>query len=62
MSDSVPVIPPLPKDWPPLKSNPTVAKCGECGLEIKLVMGYVCINSRCPVWPKCFMTGGASHA
>ena len=49
----VPVIPPIKpnpindpdKPWDP---NPTVSICGECGLEIKRVMGYACGNTNCP--------------
>lgn len=43
----IPVIPPLPKE-PPCDPNPTVAVCGECGLELKGVMGYYCSHPRCP--------------
>lgn len=46
----VPCIPPLPEKTP--HYSDTVAVCGQCGLEIKQVMGYVCNNSRCPVFPK----------
>lgn len=45
----VPVIPPLPEQTEDLDPNPTVAVCGQCGLEIKKVMMYSCGNSRCPV-------------
>lgn len=44
----VPVVTPLPPGYPDLDPNPTIAVCGECGLELKHVMGYVCSNSRCP--------------
>lgn len=46
----VPVIPRLPDkvDYSPRTPNPIVAICGECGLEIHQVMGYVCSNPRCP--------------
>lgn len=54
----VPLIPPLPeKKGNSLDPNPTVAVCGQCGLEIKKVMGYVCPNRSstfgggCPVQP-----------
>lgn len=45
----LPVIPPLPPEDPGLDPNPTVAICGECRLEIKKGMHYVCPNSRCPL-------------
>lgn len=48
----VPVIPPLPVGQPELDPNPTIAVCGECGLELKKVMMYSCGNIRCPVQPK----------
>lgn len=47
----VPVIPKLP-DEPyrvgPHDPNPIVAICGECGLHMARVMGYVCSHPRCP--------------
>jgi hypothetical protein len=47
--DNVPIIPPLPPDYPkPTEPNPVVAKCGECGLCIRQVMMYYCPNPRCP--------------
>ena len=47
----VPVIQPLPEPRP-IEINPTVAICGKCGLELKQVMGYVCSDSNCPVFPR----------
>lgn len=46
----VPIIKKLPdkEDYSPSTPNPIVAVCGECGLEIYEVMGYVCSNVRCP--------------
>ena len=45
----IPIIPKLPEDYNPNPDpNPTVAVCGECGLHLKSVMGYVCSNVRCP--------------
>lgn len=48
----IPVIPKLPEttlpDPGPCDPNPVVSICGECGLEIYQVMGYVCHNTRCP--------------
>lgn len=46
----IPVIPKLPESTQPESTDPhaPVAICGECGLEIYRVMGYVCGNSRCP--------------
>ncbi len=47
--DDVPVIPRLPEwHYPPTDPNPVVSVCGECGLCIRRVMGYVCGNPRCP--------------
>jgi hypothetical protein len=34
----------VPMDDP----NRTVSVCGECGLEIKQVMGYCCPKANCP--------------
>lgn len=48
----IPVIPPLPERTEPYDPNPTVAICGECGLHIKRVMGYACMQSRCPIQPR----------
>ena len=48
---NVPVIPPLPV-MPLLDSNPTVAKCGKCGLELKQVMWYVCPHFDCPCFSR----------
>lgn len=45
----VPVIPPLPKIPGKFRGpNPVIAVCGECGLELHEVMGYVCMRSNCP--------------
>ncbi|NKI68937.1 hypothetical protein GN109_05850 [Collimonas pratensis] len=57
----VPLIGPLP----PVRKqdhtfNPTIAICGECGMHLKGVMGYVCVNGRCPTGlagPQCISTG-----
>lgn len=32
----------------PMDTNRTVSVCGECGLEIKQVMGYCCPKGNCP--------------
>jgi hypothetical protein len=48
--DGLPIIPPLPDPWPPAPDG-AVAVCGVCGLRIMPVMGYVCPNMRCPVFP-----------
>ena len=46
---NVPVIPPLPPGYPPpVTPNPVVATCGECKMNLHQVMGYVCMNPRCP--------------
>lgn len=44
----VPIIPPLPPGMPDPDSNPIIAVCGECGLKMRMVMGYSCPNPRCP--------------
>ncbi len=51
-TDQLPVIPPLPKDYPPTEHNPPVAICGECGRTVHMIESYSCPNSRCPVQPK----------
>lgn len=38
---ALPVLPGL--------GEPTVAVCGECGIEIRQVMHYACMRSNCPV-------------
>lgn len=43
----VPLIPKLP-ELPPHQPNPVVAVCGECGIELHQIMGYVCNRPRCP--------------
>lgn len=49
--DNLPVIPPLPK--PPARpADGAVAICGQCGIRITPVMGYVCPNTSCPVFTK----------
>lgn len=49
----IPVIPPLPEGEPkPQENNPVVAICGECNLELRMVMWYACNNPRCPAFPK----------
>lgn len=45
----VPLIPIWHKPFTlPIDGNRTVSVCGECGLEIKQVMGYCCPNVNCP--------------
>lgn len=45
----VPLIPKSNKPFViPLDNNRTVSVCGECGLEIKQVMGYCCPKGNCP--------------
>ena len=43
-------VPLIPKRAPvkPMRSDSTIAICGECGLEIKMVMGYCCSRANCP--------------
>ena len=49
VEDDLPVFTPIPR-MPP-GSNEPVAKCGECGMLLCQVMGYVCPRSNCPVQP-----------
>lgn len=42
----VPLLEPLPGAGG--DPNPTIAVCGQCGLEIKKVMYFHCSNSQCP--------------
>lgn len=46
----VPVINPIPNNQP--ENNPVVAVCGQCGLEIRQTMGFVCPQQNCPVQVK----------
>ena len=49
--DNLPVIQPLPE--PQKKpSDGAIAICGQCGMRIFPVMGYVCPNASCPVFMK----------
>lgn len=48
VESGVPVIPPLPEIPTPTTPNDVVAICGQCGIGIYRVMGYVCQHSRCP--------------
>lgn len=53
MMKDIPVIPKIPDEIKKLREgpqdpNPVVAICGECGLKIYAVMGYVCSNRHCP--------------
>jgi hypothetical protein len=51
--NAVPIIPPLTEEQKRqrdyIEPNPTIAKCGECHMELKQVMGYVCMNRYCPL-------------
>ena len=49
--DGLPIIPGRP-DVKPSPADGAVAQCGVCGLRITLVMGYVCNNPRCGVFPQ----------
>ena len=49
--DGLPVIPGLPEPMPKPPDG-AVAICGVCGLRILPVMGYVCGNPRCGVFPR----------
>jgi hypothetical protein len=33
--------------------NPIVAVCGECGIKLHQVMGYVCSSENCPIQVRC---------
>lgn len=46
----VPIIPRLPEHVRKQTNdpNPVTAICGECGMEIRLMMGYVCGRNNCP--------------
>lgn len=46
----VPVIPrkPVVNIAPIIDPNRVMSVCGECGLELRMVMGYVCSKSNCP--------------
>lgn len=44
----VPVIPVRKFVKPDPYGNPTIAICGECGIELKQIMGYSCSRTNCP--------------
>lgn len=47
------LIPPLKKEENiPININPTVAICGECGVEWKKIMHYSCNRNNCPMQTK----------
>ncbi len=47
--DGLPIIEPYPAPQPSPVDG-AVAVCGQCGLRIMPVMGYVCQQTRCPVF------------
>lgn len=47
-NDNLPVIPPRTQPIDPCPFNRNVAKCGQCGLILQQVMGYVCNHPNCP--------------
>lgn len=49
-TDGLPIIPGRP-EHPAGPADGAVAQCGVCGLRIMPVMGYVCSNPRCGVFP-----------
>ena len=49
--DGLPIIPGRP-DNPAVPADGAVAQCGVCGLRIPMVVGYVCSNPRCGVFPQ----------
>ena len=59
--EGLPIIPPLPEP-PAYAPDGAIAVCGLCGLRITRVMGYVCSNPRCGVFPRvtCCSTLGAA--
>ena len=46
----VPIVQPLPKI--PSDPNPVVAICGECEIELNLIMGFSCNKNNCPCFPQ----------
>ncbi len=46
------LIPMHPKTSPLTPFNPVFAVCGKCGLELTMVMGYVCPHGDCPCFIK----------
>jgi len=50
----IPVVPPLTDEEKERRKNPdfnpTVARCGECGMEWKRVMMYSCPHPFCPMY------------
>ena len=53
---NLPVIPPLTDEQKRAidnpNPNPPVAKCGQCGMVLQQVMGFVCGNNYCPIQPR----------
>lgn len=39
---------PLDK-YPKDESNPIVGKCRKCGIELRRIMWYCCMDSSCPI-------------
>jgi hypothetical protein len=50
--DGLPIIPGRPEQQPVRPADGAIAQCGVCGLRILPVMGYVCNNPRCGVFPQ----------
>lgn len=48
---ALPIIPPI-DPFPHRPADGAVAICGLCGLRVMPVMGYVCGNPRCGVFPQ----------
>lgn len=43
----------IPLDnYPKDKSNPIIGKCPKCGIELRRIMWYCCIDSKCPIQNK----------
>lgn len=49
--EGLPIIPPR-DPMPQRPADGAVAICGLCGLRVMPVMGYVCSNPRCGVFPQ----------
>lgn len=46
--DGLPIIHPIKNPTVPSPVDGAVAVCGQCGLRIMRVMGYVCPHANCP--------------
>lgn len=46
--DGLPIIQPIKPGAPHRAPDGTIAVCGQCGMRIMPVMGYVCPRPNCP--------------